>query len=146
MPAISIYLRLLRGATELSQEEAAKRAEISSKTLGRWEKADNGHEPGISNLKRLVQVLGGSTKDALQLLVREDLTEEDGRRTAERWLALSPDDRQRIDSVLASSSPDELTQIIDELREESHDDPSLVTLLRGVLLGLRARGSGSLRQ
>jgi transcriptional regulator with XRE-family HTH domain len=146
MPAISIYLRLLRGATDLSQEEAAKRADISSKTLGRWEKADNGHEPGISNLKRLVQVLGGSTKDALQLLVRDDLNEDDGRATAEKWLALSLEERQRIDSVLSNSSPDELTQIIDELREESHDDPNLVSLLRGVLLGLRARGSGSQRR
>lgn len=146
MPAISIYLRLLRGATDLSQEEAARRAQISSKTIIRWEQADNEHEPGISNLKRLVQVLGGSTKDALQLLVRDDLNEDDGRETAEKWLALSLEERQRIDSVLASTSPDELTQIIDELREESHDDPSLVTLLRGVLLGLRARGSGSLRR
>jgi transcriptional regulator with XRE-family HTH domain len=146
MPAISMYLRLLRGATDLSQEEAARRADISAKTLGRWERADNEHEPGISNLKRLVQVLGGSTKDALQLLVRDDLNEDDGRETAEKWLALSLEERQRIDSVLASTSPDELAQIIDELREESHDDPSLVTLLRGVLLGLRARGSGSPRR
>jgi len=146
MPAISVYLRLLRQATDLSQVEAASRAGISPKTLGRWEQADNEHEPGVSNLKRLVQVLGGSTKDALQLLVRDDLNEDAGRETAQKWLALSAEERQRIDSVLAASSPDELLQIIEELREESRDDPSLVTLLRGVLLGLRARGSGSPRR
>jgi hypothetical protein len=95
---------------------------------------------------RLVQVLGGSTKDELHLLVRDDASEEDGQRAAERWLALTPDERERIDSVLASSPPDDLTQIIDELREEYRNDPGLLTLLRGVLLGWRARGSGSRQQ
>ena len=69
MLAVSMYIRKLRDASGLSQEEAAVRAEISSKTLGRWEKGASEHEPGISNLRRLVNALGGSAKDALQLLI-----------------------------------------------------------------------------
>lgn len=141
MPAVSIYLRLLRDASGLSQEAAAARAGISSKTLGRWEKADSDNEPGVSNLKRLVQALGGSAKDAVQLLIRDDATEEDGRVAAEMWLALTPEERERVDSILAGSLPDELARVIEELRSEYRNDQGLVSLLRGVLLGWRARGS-----
>lgn len=98
MIAVSTYIRTLRVASGLSQEEAAVRASISSKTLGRWEKGTEDHEPGVSNLRRLVQALGGSAKDAIRLLVTENATDEDGRRAAELWLELLPEERERIDS------------------------------------------------
>src|SRR5690349_5944386 len=99
MIAVSTYIRLLRDAAGLSQEEAAARANISSKTLGRWENAESKHEPGVSNLKRLVAALGGSVKDALQLLIHDQASEEDGESAAEMWLALSKEERERVDSV-----------------------------------------------
>lgn len=58
--AVATYLRTLRDAAGLSQEEAAVKAGISAKTLGRWEKGTGEHEPTVTNLKKLVRVLGGS--------------------------------------------------------------------------------------
>lgn len=69
MIAVSVYIRLLREASGLSQEQAAANAKISAKTLGRWEKGETEHEPGVTKLKQLVKVIGGSPKDALQLNV-----------------------------------------------------------------------------
>jgi transcriptional regulator with XRE-family HTH domain len=142
MIAVSTYIRKLRDASGLSQEEAAVRADISSKTLGRWEKGVSEHEPGISNLKRLVLALGGSTKDALQLLIHDQADEEDGATAAEMWLELSEEERQRVDSVLDSAIlPDDLIEVIAELRADYQDDRTLAALLRGVLLSGRVRGS-----
>lgn len=136
MLAVSMYIRKLRDASGLSQEEAAVRAEISSKTLGRWEKGASEHEPGISNLRRLVNALGGSAKDALQLLIHDQADEDDGLMAAEMWLALSPEERERVDSVLDSAIlPDELIEVIAEFRAEYQNDQTLAAFLRGVLIG-----------
>lgn len=84
MMAVSVYIRLLREASGLSQEQAAANAKISAKTLGRWEKGETEHEPGVTKLKQLVKVIGGSPKDALQLLIHDGATEEDGESAAQR--------------------------------------------------------------
>lgn len=140
MEAVGAYLRFLRNDAKLSREKAAAKAGISSKTLERWESGGGEHEPGISNLKRLVGVLGGSTKDALQLLIRDQASEYDGEEAARAWLALSEEERQRVDSVLDSAIlPDELIEVIEELRVDYQNDQTLVAFLRGVLLGGRAR-------
>lgn len=140
MEAVSIYLRLLRNDMGLSREKAAARAGISSKTLERWEGADTENEPGITKLKQLVRALGGSAKDAAELLIRDDAKEEEGRQAAIAWLALSPEERKRVDSVLDSAIlPEELIEIIEELRADYDNDKSLAAFLKGVLLSGRAR-------
>lgn len=141
MVAVSVYIRLLREASGLSQEQAAARAKISAKTLGRWEKGESEHEPGVTKLKQLVKTLGGSSKDALQLLVHDGSTREDAEWAAQTWLELSPEERNRVDNVLNSNiMPDELIEVIEELRGDYQDDRVLATLLRGVLLSGRANG------
>lgn len=147
MIAVSTYIRLLREASGISQEQAAARAKISAKTLGRWEKGETEHEPGVTKLKQLVLALGGSAKDALQLLVHDGATEEDGEAAAQMWLELSPEERQRVDNVLDSNiMPDELIEVLSELRADYQDDRSLATMLRGVLLSGRASGRGTRKQ
>ena len=68
----------------MNHEQAAANAKISAKTLGRWEKGETEHEPGVTKLKQLVKVIGGSPKDALQLLIHDGATEEDGESAAQR--------------------------------------------------------------
>lgn len=144
MVAVSVYIRLLREASGLSQEQAAASAKISPKTLGRWEKGDTEHEPGVTKLKQLVKVIGGSPKDALQLLIQDGAEKEDGETAAQAWLELSPDERKRVDTVLESNiMPDELNEILSELRADYQDDRGLAMLLRGVLLSGRATGRGT---
>lgn len=140
MEAVGAYLRVLRDDTKLSREKAAAKAGISSKTLERWENGTSEHEPGVSNLKRLVIALGGSAKDAVHLLIHDKAKEYDGEEAARLWLALSKEERQRVDSVLDEVIlPDELIGIITELRADYQDDQTLAAILRGVLLGGRAR-------
>ena len=119
MIAVSVYIRLLREASGLSQEQAAANAKISAKTLGRWEKGETEHEPGVTKLKQLVKVIGGSPKDALQLLIHDGATEEDGESAAQMWLDLSQEERKRVDNVLQSNiMPDELIEVLSELRAD----------------------------
>lgn len=146
MPAVSGYLRVLRDAKGWSQEEAAVRGGVSSKTLGRWEKPNNNHEPGVFGLKKVVQALGGSAKDAVQLLIRDNATEEEGRAAAAAWLALTPQERERVDSILTEVLPEDMKKIIAELRLEYRDDRGLVDALRTILLSWRSRDSDIPRQ
>ena len=147
MVAVSVYIRLLREASGLSQEQAAAQANISAKTLGRWERGENEHEPGVTKLKQLVKAIGGSPKDALQLLVHDGSTSEDAEWAAREWLELSQEERDRVDNVLQSNiMPDELIEVLSELRADYQDDRSLAAMLRGVLLGGRVNGHGTQKQ
>lgn len=137
--AVAYYLRTLRGAADLTQEEAAVKGGISAKTLGRWEKGDGKHEPTVTPLKRLVKALGGSTKDALMLLITEDSTWKDGEEIAYAWLQMSDDQRSQVDSVIETTMSEDLLEIIQELRDHYRDDRTLVAFLRGALLGGLAR-------
>jgi len=137
--AVGTYLRVLRNAAGLSQEEAAVQAGISAKTLGRWEKGSGDHEPTVTNLKQLVRVLGGSVRDAMHLLVTEDATERDGDSIAKTWLEMPAEQRAKIDSIIENTMSEELLGIIQELREDYQDDRTLVEFLRGALLGRRGR-------
>lgn len=137
--AIATYLRTLRDAAGLSQEEAAAKAGISAKTLGRWEKGTGEHEPTVTNLKKLVRALGGSVRDALLLLITDDATENDGEGTAQVWLGTPQEQRAKIDAILETTMSEELLEVIRELQEDYQDDWVLVAFLRGALLGGRGR-------
>lgn len=139
--AVATYLRMLRNAAGLSQEEAAAKAGISAKTLGRWEKGAGDHEPTVTNLKKLVHVLGGSVRDALLLLITEDATDNDGDAIAQVWLDMPADQRVQVDSVIENTMSEELLEIIQELRSDYQDDRTLVEFLRGALLGRRGRAA-----
>ena len=139
--AVATYLRTLRTAAGLSQEEAAVKAGISAKTLVRWEKGVGDHEPTVTKLKDLVRVLGGSVRDALLLLITENATEQDGDNVARAWLDMPPDQRVQVDSIIENTMPDELLEIIQELRGDYQDDRTLVEFLRGFLLGRRGRAT-----
>ncbi len=134
--AVATYLRTLRSAAGLSQEEAAAKAGISAKTLGRWERGAGDHEPTVTNLKKLVHVLGGSVRDALLLLITEDATEDDGDGVAQTWLDLPAGERAQVDSIIENTMSEELLEIIQELRSDYQDDRTLVEFLRGALLGV----------
>lgn len=128
LTAVAVYLRVLRDGRGLTQAQAAVRAGIAPKTLERWEGGKN--EPTISNLRSLVRVLRGSVDDAIYLLVRDEVTEADGREAAEAWLNLSDEEQSRVDSILTATPSDELDVLLKDLQAEIRDDETRKGVLR----------------
>lgn len=136
MPAVSVYLRVLRDGRGLTQEQAAVKAGVSTKTVERWEAGKN--EPTVSNLKQLVRVLQGSVEDAIFLLLSDDKEAADGRRAAEAWLRLSDEERAQIDSILANAPADEIDVLLKDLRSEIQQNDRRQSYVRGLIAGWRA--------
>ena len=144
MEAVGAYLRTLREAQHLSRAAVAAQIETHESQLVRIEAGDQDSRGSL--LLALVAAVQGRVADVQRLILDKSATESDGRAAAEAWLALTPEERARVDSIVANALPGDLAGAIAELRAEYHDDHGLAALLRGFLLGWRARSSGPPRQ
>jgi transcriptional regulator with XRE-family HTH domain len=74
MQAVGIYLRDIRGAAGLTQEEAARRGGVSTKTVERWEAGRT--EPALTDLAAYVKALHGSVERVVSLLLGQDVSRD----------------------------------------------------------------------
>ena len=100
MQAVGLYLRSLRDAADLTQEEAANRVGLAAKTVERWEAGKN--EPKVTELSAYVKAIGGSVQKMVSLLL--DLAPEEGKPSFQ----LS----DRHQAILSQMSPQELDALI----------------------------------
>jgi transcriptional regulator with XRE-family HTH domain len=70
MQAVGIYLRELRAAGGLTQEQAGQRGGISTKSVERWEAGKT--EPALTDLVAYVKALHGDVQRVVTLLLGDD--------------------------------------------------------------------------
>lgn len=69
MQAVGIYLRELRTAEGLTQEQAGRRGGVSTKSVERWEAGKT--EPALTDLIAYVKALRGDVRRVVALLLGE---------------------------------------------------------------------------
>jgi transcriptional regulator with XRE-family HTH domain len=139
MAGVRGYLRRLRQERHVSQKDLAEHIGLSRRALIDWE---TGKTRTIKSepLYQAVEYLDGSADQINELLGQLEVTEADGESAALNWLRR--DQIVYMDEIIATTSPDDLAEIIAELRNEYQRDSSLVETLRTFLAGWRARGAG----
>lgn len=79
------YLRTLREARGLSQEDIARAVDVSVKTVWNWETQPQ--EIPSTKLAAFLRMVEGSAEDVISLLNQDDATPDDGRRLAQGLLS-----------------------------------------------------------
>jgi transcriptional regulator with XRE-family HTH domain len=145
MVAAGSYIRTLREQRRLTQDAVIARAaeqlngrKIDPTTLWRIESGLRKTRSDI--LSAVVEAVEGNGDDVSRLMRDPNATADDGKSTA--LALLTAEQRQRIDRIVEGTDPADLAAIIEELRDEYQQSPSLLTFLRGALAGWRARGGG----
>lgn len=83
MKAAASYLKALRNARDLTQDEVGRVIGVTGKTVYDWE---TGKEPRATNLAAYIKAVGGSPDDVMALLNAPGATDHDGEEAAESWL------------------------------------------------------------
>lgn len=118
MQQVSAYLRRLRDETGWTQEEAARRAEISSKSVSDWELSNA--VPGADNLARLIDVLGGAPEDIHALFTERVL---DGKALAESRLRGGPPMPPRVQPNVIDRLKKEVISLFDQAENDATIQP-----------------------
>ena len=139
---LRMYIKTLRVGRGLSQPELARQAGMVESTYVAWER---GSTKTIKEhlLRRVLRVLQGA-REHLDMLDR--MTEGEARAMALEWLELSPEEQARsienhrkLQRVveLYDEDPQELSGIIETIRQEARADPGFIFYLNGLLAGRR---------
>lgn len=94
MQVAMTYLRVLREAHDLSQEDVARATNVTVKQIGRWERGES--EPGVVGLAAFVQLVQGSMEDVKRLILDQKADENAALRAAEtilHFINQVPDER-----------------------------------------------------
>jgi transcriptional regulator with XRE-family HTH domain len=120
--AAATYLKTLREAYGISQDEVARSLGTSTRVVGGWERAET--DPASSSLAAFTRFVHASAEHVVTLLINPDATQDDGVRLAHQWLEQS---KQRF---------------LDELTTHSADEPlrDLLTILRSFSANPRKLG------
>jgi transcriptional regulator with XRE-family HTH domain len=102
MLAAATYLRTLREARGLSQDEVGRRIGVAGKSVYEWERGNT--DLGATKLAKFIRIVQGSGEDIISLLTLGDGTEEEGYRVAQKHL--SREQRDGIDTAIATYGPD----------------------------------------
>lgn len=130
------YIKTLRDLRDKTQEETADLVGISRRTYQDWERGVIDTIKG-SVLLRIIKALDGSFA-ALEHLVDDDTTFEDGKDIALKYNGPNSI-HDRIEHIVATTDPEELADIIDDLRQEYSQRPIIIQRLRDWLSGLRSK-------
>ena len=123
--AATAYLKALREARGLSQDDVARAIGASMRQVGAWERAES--DPASSSLAAYIRCVHASAEHVVSLLIDPDATREDGARLAREWLEQSEQSYLR---ELEGASPDEqLRELLDVLRSFRSDPLRLGQIL-----------------
>lgn len=142
--ALRAYIATLRSRRGLSQDALADAIGMGRRTYIAWE---TGETKDIKTplVIRAIKVLNGAFE---HLGLLDNATEEDGRRIADEWAQLSPEQQiqmQRIQSKaqriieLNEHDPARLEQVVARLREDASTDPAVLDMVLAYLDGRRSR-------
>ena len=127
METVGLYLRDLRDAAGLTQDEAADLAGVDKKTIRRWETGSN--EPKLTDLYRYVRSINGSIQHVVNLLL-DDISP----------YVMTDEEKQEINRIAQTRDPEDLRRLFDVIRIEQRHNPLIVELVSSFLAGLLLRG------
>lgn len=112
------FIRQHRRAAKLTQAELGSEILRHGRSVSEWE--NNRTIPDITSLKRLAHFFSVDIEEFTAYLTDDQIA--------------------RINLIVDETPPDELSVILDELRDEGHRHPEIAPRLRTWLDGWRARG------
>ena len=119
--SVGSFIRRQRLAAHLTQQELADAIQMTNRSISEWE---TGRAiPGREALRRLARVFQVGLDELNSYLTDDQLA--------------------KIDSIVETTQPDELSVILEEIRAEGQDRPDIAQSLRDWLAGWRARGAGA---
>ena len=110
--AATAYLKALREARGLSQDDVARAIGASMRQVGAWERAES--DPASSSLAAYIRYISASAEHVVSLLGNPDATREDGSRLARQWLEQS--EQVYLHTLEPISSDQTLRDLLDVLR------------------------------
>jgi transcriptional regulator with XRE-family HTH domain len=117
---VGSFIRRQRLAARLTQQELADAIQMTNRSVSEWE---TGRAiPGREALRRLARLFQIGLDELNSYLTDEQLA--------------------KIDSIIDTTEPDELSTILEEIRAEGQNRPDIARSLKDWLAGWRARGDG----
>lgn len=123
--AIGAYLRVLREAMGYTQDDVARRLDVSLRQFQRWEHGES--PPPNPELAQLAEIIQASEVHIMYLLRRTDLTEADGALLAQQYLTRR--DQAEIERFVGDVPDEELDEIIEVSRRLRTDRGALAKWL-----------------
>lgn len=118
MAAIAVTIRKRRKALKLTQDGLAQLIKVSGKTISNWETQKE--TPRSHNIPRIIEVLNIPDDEAQRI-----------------FFGGSKDEMER--RLASEVDPQELDEILNQVRDEVERDASLLTVLRDLIAGRRGR-------
>lgn len=142
--AVGAYFRALRNRHRLSQDEAAALVtkhigELVTKTvISNFETGKTW--PGGDKLLGLMVVLHANFEEVVMLQVNDTVTPEEGQALGEKRYASIENELEALVRFAKLRTPDEFESIMQDVRREVLDDPSLLDMLKRLIPGRRKSG------
>lgn len=143
--ALRGYLSHLRVEKKVSQRTLAEVMGIARNTYISWETGDT-KDLKVPSFIKALRFFEAPLEHLEQLADVE--TEEEGRRIADEWLRMPPDQQAQVARMqaklgriieLGEKDPERLEQIVSRLRADAESDPLILDLVMAWLDGRRSR-------
>jgi transcriptional regulator with XRE-family HTH domain len=131
--ALRAYIRTLRDLRGITQKQVAQAIGLPYRTYVDWEGGSTAELRG-SPLVRAIDFLKGSWDDVRQL-VREDVTEAQGRQLATD--VLTQEEREGLKQLASSIPDDQVAEVLDRIKQ-LRSDPAALTRLNSEIAALLA--------
>ncbi len=115
IPAAAAYLKIIREARGISQDEVARHLGTSTRVVGGWERSEA--DPASTSLAAFTRFIHASAEHVVTLLIDPDATQDDARRLANEWLEHSQ--QQVLQTLERASDNDQLRDLLVILRSFS---------------------------
>ena len=112
MKSVGIYLRELRIAAGLRQEDMAAELSVSKKQIGRWENGEQ--DPSASSLFRFISLVQGDIYHVAELILSDDSLDERAKLLAQSQLEYLREDSE------TNRRKEYAMQIIEKLQSTPH--------------------------
>jgi transcriptional regulator with XRE-family HTH domain len=137
------YVRELRSLAGLTQQEVADRLGLTRRAYVLWETART-NDIKLGHARALIRLLGGSMQ---HLDMLDEMSADEARNLAIEWAKLSAPDRERAERArakfarvieLSPNDPQQLAQLVEQLRNDARIDAQLLELITVFLDGRRS--------
>jgi transcriptional regulator with XRE-family HTH domain len=129
--AATAYLKTLREARNLSQDDVAEAIGASMRQVGAWERGQA--DPASSSIAAYIRFVHASAEHVVSLLINPIATAEDGAQLAGQWLEES--EQSYVRTLDSTSIDDQLHELLDVLRA-FRSDPRRLGQVLGYAEGL----------
>jgi transcriptional regulator with XRE-family HTH domain len=123
--AAATYLKTIREAHGISQDEVARSLGTSTRVVGGWERAEA--DPASTSLAAFTRFVHASAEHVVTLLINPDATQADAVQLAHEWLEQSK--QQFLNQLDRASTDDQLRDVLTILRSFSSNPRKLGQLL-----------------